>query len=91
MKALIAKATMMAAIILLDPVSMSPTGGQEQFNLISIFDSDQNGQVSEQEFLGYLAQIEQITSISENDEWKESGKIAFRLYDKDTDGELNSQ
>lgn len=58
---------------------------------MALFDGDKNGEVSEEEFFNYLASTEEITKSFENDEWIESGKIAFQVYDNDKNGHLDEE
>ena len=66
-----------------------PDEENDDFVLMSLFDGDSNGEVSEEQFLNYLGTTEEITNNFENDEWKESGKIAFQVYDNDKNGLLD--
>jgi Ca2+-binding EF-hand superfamily protein len=39
--------------------------------------------------MGYLKDLDEVSSLMGEDGWQESATIAFKVYDKDEDGLLN--
>ena len=55
------------------------------------FDGNSDNEISLTEFLEFLGKTQEVTEAFEGEEWKESGELAFKVYDKDTNGILDHQ
>lgn len=64
---------------------------EDDFDFMQSFDKDQDSKVSLEEFMEYLGANKEITKAFTEEQWKESGNLAFQVYDLDNNKQLDSE